>query len=613
MFKTIKNNPIVTISTIIGFAVVVFAIFSIISLNSASAYTSGGGGTGCGSCGSDSSYSGAGEGGHDAPTITVTPYVAPTCTVSFGSATITEGSKTTVTLHWNRGSYTYRDVITLSYPNGTSWKSSNDAYKQSNVWELDARSAGLAAGTYTYKFNVKFNGGSYAAKTISCTGKLTVKAAPKVASCDAFVSTPADKVYHAGDKVTLQWNTTNATSVSINNSVGTVAADGSKSVIINKTTTYTLTAKGTGGNDTCTTKVVVTPKTVASCDAFTVSKNTVPYGGGNVTLNWSTTNASAVSISGIGNVAVDGSKSVFVSANTTYTLTAKGTDGNDTCVAKVTVVDEPETIVPKCDFLNVSDSSVEDGDEVTLSWGTTNADSVYINNGVGTVSADGSTKVEINDDITYTLTATKDGKTDTCKVSVNVEDESSDPTPRCELDISDSKVNSGDEVTLSWETKYADDIVIKDDNGDTIFDTDDYSSSKRKNYYDGEVDVKVSEDTKFTLTAKGDGGRKTCTVRVSVEDNDVIVYEKRDQPLVVSLEQVPYTGFEAGPALTFIFYGLLTLWAMFIAYILVIKKGTVLGFSLAGNAAATEVATADEIYKKKVDQLMEKYAGRAWK
>ena len=58
-------------------------------------------------------------------------------------------------------------------------------------------------------------------------------------------------------------------------------------------------------------------------------------------------------------------------------------------------------------------------------------------------------------------------------------------------------------------------------------------------------------------------------------EGEIIVLESRDQKPVVGsiyLTEVPYTGFEAGPVLTFIFYGLLTLWALFVAYVIVIKK-----------------------------------------
>lgn len=428
------------------------------------------------------------------------------------------------------------------------------------------------------------------------------------AYCDFLTASPTT-LAHGGGNVTLSWGTTNATSVSIDNGVGSVAADGSTTVNVTDTTTFTLTAVGAGGNGSCTAKVTVddAPE-VAKCDFLNASDTSLPKGGANITLSWGTTNADSVSINnGIGTVAADGSTSVFVNSDTTFTLTATATGGSDSC--SVTVNVENGNDVPRCDYFTVSDDDVDEGDEVTLRWGTTNAKEVHINQGIGRVSNDGEEDVRVYDDTTFTLTVEgHDGSEDTCRVEVEVDedDDDDDPRPRCELTVSDRKVHRGDVVTLEWETRYADDVVIEDDEGEEIFDSDDYS----RRYLDGEIDVRITRDTEFTLTARGDGGKRVCDVDVEVEDDDVTIFEKRDQPYVISLTQVPHTGFPAGPALTFIFYAILTLWALFVAYILVIKRSSVLGFSLYG---ATEAATLreDEEYKKKVAKLMDKYAHRS--
>lgn len=434
---------------------------------------------------------------------------------------------------------------------------------------------------------------------------------PKPPKCDFLTASPETLPY-GGGSVNLSWGTTKATSVSISG-IGSVSADGSTSVNVNSDRTFTLTATNADGSDTCTAHVEVEEPSMASCDLFTISPSNLPYGGGNVTLTWETTNATSVSINnGVGSVAADGSTVTSVSGTTTFTLTANGTNGSDNCTTHVTVEPPVHTPDPRCDYFTISDNDVEEGDEITLKWGTTNADEVYISNGVGYVSHDGEKDIRVYDDESWTLTVKKGNKEDTCHVSVDVDedDDDNDPRPKCELTISDSKVNRGDKITLEWETSHADDIEIEDDNGKTIFDTDDYSSSKRKKYYDGEIDVIINRDTEFTLTARGDGGKRECDVDVEVED-DVTVYEKRDQPYVISLTQVPYTGFEAGPTLTFIFYALITLWALFVSYVLVIKRGSILGFSLYG-AGATSAIREDEEYKKKVNQLVAKYAHRPW-
>lgn len=61
-----------------------------------------------------------------------------------------------------------------------------------------------------------------------------------------------------GQSVNLNWTTTNADDVSINNGVGTVPATGTRSVSPSDTTTYTLTANGPKGNATATATVTIT-------------------------------------------------------------------------------------------------------------------------------------------------------------------------------------------------------------------------------------------------------------------------------------------------------------------------------------------------------------------
>ena len=61
-----------------------------------------------------------------------------------------------------------------------------------------------------------------------------------------------------GQSATLTWSVANATDSSINNGIGTVAANGTRQVFPTNTTTYTLTATSAGGNDTRSVTVEVT-------------------------------------------------------------------------------------------------------------------------------------------------------------------------------------------------------------------------------------------------------------------------------------------------------------------------------------------------------------------
>jgi hypothetical protein len=62
---------------------------------------------------------------------------------------------------------------------------------------------------------------------------------------------------NAGSQSTLTWSSTNATSFSINQGVGSVNVSGTRIVRPTQTTLYTATAKGVGGSVTCSTRVQV--------------------------------------------------------------------------------------------------------------------------------------------------------------------------------------------------------------------------------------------------------------------------------------------------------------------------------------------------------------------
>jgi peptidoglycan-associated lipoprotein len=78
------------------------------------------------------------------------------------------------------------------------------------------------------------------------------------------------------------------------------------------------------------------PSPTAPTASLTANPESVEKGG-STTLTWQTTNATDVSIEGIGGVQTSGSQQVTPADSTTYTLTAKGAGGTQTATARVTV------------------------------------------------------------------------------------------------------------------------------------------------------------------------------------------------------------------------------------------------------------------------------------
>lgn len=82
------------------------------------------------------------------------------------------------------------------------------------------------------------------------------------------------------------------------------------------------------------------PPPPAPTASLTANPATVEKGQ-SVTLSWQTTNATDVSIEGMGAVNVNGSTTVTPADSTTYRLTAKGAGGTEDATARVTVTQPP--------------------------------------------------------------------------------------------------------------------------------------------------------------------------------------------------------------------------------------------------------------------------------
>jgi hypothetical protein len=80
------------------------------------------------------------------------------------------------------------------------------------------------------------------------------------------------------------------------------------------------------------------------------------------------------------------------------------------------------------------------------------------------------------------------------------------------------------------------------------------------------------------------------------------VAEDRFAVAGIALTQVPYTGFEAGPFLTALFYTVLGLWSVFVAYLLIIREEPVLGFTVNNSQAS---GTTEQEWEHLVEEMHE--------
>ena len=354
---------------------------------------------------------------------------------------------------------------------------------------------------------------------------------------------------------------------------------------------------------------------VPVCKSFTATPGTLAIGGGDVELAWEIVNGQTATITpNIGAVDQTGTRTVSnVTQDTTFVLTAEDNNGDKTsCQASVVVPDtEPVFSCEANVNFSVSDSSIDRGDDTTLTWSTTDVDTVFISQ-IDATDLSGSETVSPSSDTTYVLTATKGDKSVDCPVSVDVSSGGGgggggggSSSPRCELEISDEKIRLGEEITLTWDTSRATEITITDDEGEMIFTTDDYLASDKEDFFDGSITIEPTRDTEYTLLAERGSRDRECKVEVEVEDEIVVLEDRDQQPLVagISLTQVPYTGFEAGPFMTYLFYLLLGVWSLFITYLLVMRNKAVPATASAETATVIDRSEENLASMKKAEAV----------
>jgi len=187
-------------------------------------------------------------------------------------------------------------------------------------------------------------------QTLAVNAGLTLKPAPSVISFSAS----SEKIQQ-GDSVTLTWQTANAAEVSIPGVGLSLEASGSRTVKPSQTTTYTLTAKGTGQPATSSRAVTVIaapPAAPIPAPSATLTAPSSVQQGQSVTLTWTTQNAKSVSIDpGIGSVDLNGQRQVSLTTPTTYTLTVKGAgETTITRTVRVEVIPAPQPPPTHADF-----------------------------------------------------------------------------------------------------------------------------------------------------------------------------------------------------------------------------------------------------------------------
>jgi len=351
-----------------------------------------------------------------------------------------------------------------------------------------------AAGqTYLFRVTVTDSGGLSSSATTRVTATT-----PASATVVRFDATPNQ--ISAGQSSTLTWIVQGATSVTINNGIGNVAATGSTTVTPNATTTYTLTAVGPNGNVTATTTITVGAGQQTTAQIIRFEANPVSIQPGQQsTLSWTTSGANNVSISGVGAVTANGSTTVSPQQTTTYTLSATGSDGK-TVTAPVTVTVASGTI-PQVVVFVATPQNIDAGSSTKLCWQVTGSTNISIQPGVGTnLNANDCATVSPTTTTTYTLTATNATGQIQANTTVNV------GTVRITSFTANpvTSTAAGNPVTLSWTTDNATSVVLI---GSEI--------GPQTLPPSGTFVIHPITNSTYTLTAYGNGGQ-TVSATISV-------------------------------------------------------------------------------------------------
>ncbi len=145
----------------------------------------------------------------------------------------------------------------------------------------------------------------------------------------------------------------------------------------------------TGNGGSVVTPPIDPNPTSPKIDSFTSNVSSISTGE-SITLTWQTTNATSVSISGVGTVALDGSQVVTPSASTTYTLTA--TNNGISVTSNITI----NVTTPTQSTIGFASTFSGSGPNLVATKGTTISPAISWSNGQFT-----SGKIKTNSNTSY--------------------------------------------------------------------------------------------------------------------------------------------------------------------------------------------------------------------
>ena len=246
--------------------------------------------------------------------------------------------------------------------------------------------------------------------------------------------TASPSTVERGEQTTLSWTTTETMSLLIDSGIGNVADSGSLVISPRESTTYTATATGPGGEATSSTRVTVVPRSargmITSTDLDGLQQAIEE---GKIQPLFFEYDQAGITAEGE-RVLKENARWFQQFPNATIVIEGhcdeRGTEEYNLALGdrraqavKAYLVQlgvDPNRMETISFDRLCSPSTVERGEQTTLSWTTTETMSLLIDSGIGNVADSGSLVISPRESTTYTATATGPGGEATSSTRVTV-------------------------------------------------------------------------------------------------------------------------------------------------------------------------------------------------
>ena len=361
------------------------------------------------------------------------------------------------------------------------------------------------------------------------SGPLSGGSAPVISSFDAQTN-----IFNngTGGADILYWQVTGATTISINQGIGTVAAAGQRDINVTGNIVYTLTATNSYGSTSAQVSIQVNaappPPTGAPIILSVTATPSAVQKGKTTLLYWNIDPnglSTSVTISNIGTVGLTGTQVVgpwSATGEVSFTVTATNSAGSTIQTIHISVIDV-------VNYFTANPIAITAGQSATLSWnvagqGAIVVQSVYID-GVGAVAQTGTQQVSpAASTIYYLRVETNYGEV---VVSATVTVTQVTLPAIISFSAAPGSLSAAGQVVLAWNITGATNVSINQGVGAV-------------NATSGQVTVQVNQTTVFTITAINSGGSSTSQVSVTVGT-------VQPPPVIVAFTATPSSLSAAGP------------------------------------------------------------------